>query len=169
MHSVVIASDKTFVYFWNVSHSFPSQCFNDSSTYTQGIDSTHQHERAMAQRIHKDFAKLFKAPPPDCILETGDDEGESTEEGTGADALSLSSVTFVLLGPEATAYHGGAWRVRLRVPATYPRAAPAAHFLTRIFHPNVRPDTGEVCVDTLKRDWRADLDLTQVILVSTEY
>ena len=27
------------------------------------------------------------------------------------------------------------------------------YFLTKIFHPNVAFDTGEICVNTLKRDW----------------
>lgn len=33
-------------------------------------------------------------------------------------------------------------------------SAPKGYFLTKIFHPNVAPSTGEICVNTLKRDWQ---------------
>ncbi|VVT50911.1 uncharacterized protein SAPINGB_P002921 [Magnusiomyces paraingens] len=131
----------------------------------------------MAQRIHKDLAKLFKAPPPDCILDTEDDDDDSSladpepsiglalpGRSTGLGMSSLSTISFYLLGPESTAFYGGAWRVKLKIPSEYPRKAPAAYFVTKIFHPNVQPSTGEVCVDTLKRDWRPDVDLAQIIL-----
>lgn len=112
----------------------------------------------MANRMHKDLAKLYKAPPPDCILDTGDDDSDGLS--------SLAALTFYLLGPESTAFHGGAWKVRLVIPNDYPRSAPKAFFVTKIFHPNVQPSTGEICVDTLKRDWSQDVDLIHIILVS---
>lgn len=165
----------------------------------------------ISNRIHKDLAKLFKKPPPDCILDTGDEDEDnslSTDHGTSSSSSSavgsgsltsistptvtgagtgtgsihstavsgvspaagdsslLSTVTFYLLGPESTAYYGGAWKVKLKIPQDYPRQAPKAFFVTKIFHPNVQPSTGEVCVDTLKRDWSSDVDLSHIILVS---
>jgi ubiquitin-conjugating enzyme E2 S len=38
-------------------------------------------------------------------------------------------------------------------------------FLTKIFHPNVSK-TGEVCVNTLKKDWKKELGISHVLLVS---
>ena len=37
-------------------------------------------------------------------------------------------------------------------------------FLTKIFHPNVSK-TGEICVNTLKKDWKADLGLKHIFIV----
>ena len=37
--------------------------------------------------------------------------------------------------------------------------------MTKIFHPNVASN-GEICVNTLKKDWKADLGIKQVLLVS---
>ena len=34
----------------------------------------------------------------------------------------------------------------------FPQNPPTAFFLTKIFHPNVSP-SGDICVNTLKRDW----------------
>lgn len=40
----------------------------------------------------------------------------------------------------------------------------AGYFITKIFHPNVSK-TGEICVNVLKRDWKADLGLRHVLVI----
>ena len=40
----------------------------------------------------------------------------------------------------------------------YPSAPPKGYFLTKIFHPNVSLG-GDICVNTLKRDWTPDTTL----------
>lgn len=69
------------------------------------------------------------------------------------DEADIFNWTATLKGPEDTPYAGGTFRVRLRVPDTYPLAAPTATFATRVFHPNVHFKTGEVCLDILKNAW----------------
>lgn len=39
------------------------------------------------------------------------------------------------------------------------------YFVTKIFHPNVAPN-GEICVNTLKKDWKSTLGIAHVLLVS---
>lgn len=39
------------------------------------------------------------------------------------------------------------------------------YFVTRIFHPNIAKN-GEICVNTLKKDWKPTLGLRHVLLVS---
>ena len=55
-------------------------------------------------------------------------------------------------GPEGTPYECGIFRVRLFIPNEFPQIAPKGFFVTKIFHPNVS-EKGEICVNTLKRDW----------------
>ena len=38
-------------------------------------------------------------------------------------------------------------------------------FITKIFHPNVAKN-GEICVNTLKKDWKPDLGIKHILLVS---
>ena len=38
------------------------------------------------------------------------------------------------------------------------------YFTTKIFHPNVASN-GEICVNTLKKDWKAELGIAHVLLV----
>ena len=52
-----------------------------------------------------------------------------------------------------TAYEGGIFRCKLVIESGFPQSAPKGFFLTKIFHPNVAQNTGEICVNTLKRDW----------------
>lgn len=35
----------------------------------------------------------------------------------------------------------------------FPANPPKGYFLTKIFHPNVASPSGDICVNTLKRDW----------------
>jgi ubiquitin-conjugating enzyme E2 S len=41
------------------------------------------------------------------------------------------------------------------------------YFLTKIFHPNISTN-GEICVNTLKKDWNPSLGLRHVLIVSQE-
>lgn len=51
----------------------------------------------------------------------------------------------------------------LTIPATYPVAAPSVRFVTRIVHPNVQWETGEVCLDVLGARWTPVLGVVGVL------
>lgn len=72
------------------------------------------------------------------------------------DDKDMTSVEAIIDGPAETPYHGGKFRVRLTIGQDFPQSPPKGYFLTRIFHPNVS-DRGEICVNTLKKDWKSDL------------
>mgnify|MGYP002374098332 CR=1 FL=1 len=61
-----------------------------------------------------------------------------------------------------TAYEGGIFRCKLVIDTEFPQKPPkgifslsffSGYFLTKIFHPNVAQPSGEICVNTLKKDW----------------
>lgn len=54
--------------------------------------------------------------------------------------------------------------MKLKLGSDYPQAPPKGFFLTKIFHPNVS-NKGEICVNTLKKDWKPDLGIGQLLLV----
>lgn len=64
-----------------------------------------------------------------------------------------------------TPYSGGAFRIKLILGKDFPSAPPKGYFLTKIFHPNVSRN-GEICVNTLKKDWKYDLGIKHILLVS---
>jgi ubiquitin-conjugating enzyme E2 S len=64
-----------------------------------------------------------------------------------------------IFGPVDTPYEGGVFRCKLMIEADFPNNPPkgtfitnVGYFLTKIFHPNVS-EKGEICVNTLKKDW----------------
>lgn len=59
----------------------------------------------------------------------------------------------VLKGPDGTSYSGGHFHVDVVIPSSYPLTAPSFKFTTVLFHPNVHPKTGEICIDILKAAW----------------
>lgn len=75
----------------------------------------------------------------------------------------VTDIQALIEGPAGTPYSGGAFRVKLSLSKEFPQQPPKAYFLTKIFHPNVASN-GEICVNTLKRDWQPDLGLKHILL-----
>mmetsp|Transcript_21484 Transcript_21484/g.53317 ORF Transcript_21484/g.53317 Transcript_21484/m.53317 type:complete len:206 (+) Transcript_21484:188-805(+) len=68
-------------------------------------------------------------------------------------------------GPVDTPFQGGVFKLKLVLPANYPQTAPKGFFVTTIFHPNVRQPSGEICVNTLQKDWQPTHGLRHVLMV----
>ena len=73
-------------------------------------------------------------------------------------------MVFLLIIPEGTPFVGGSFRLRLVLSEEYPNVPPRGFFLTKIFHPNVA-ENGDICVNTLKKDWTTDLTIKHVFQV----
>ncbi|KAF9664482.1 hypothetical protein SADUNF_Sadunf16G0023400 [Salix dunnii] len=65
-----------------------------------------------------------------------------------------------------TPYENGVFRMKLLLSHDFPHSPPKGYFLTRIFHPNIASN-GEICVNTLKKDWNPSLGLRHVLTVSS--
>jgi ubiquitin-conjugating enzyme E2 S len=70
-------------------------------------------------------------------------------------------MTFVV---DNTPYENGYFKIRLVLTEGFPNNPPKGFFSTKIFHPNVSA-SGEICVNTLKKDWKADVGIAQILLV----
>lgn len=76
----------------------------------------------------------------------------------------VSEIYAVISGPEETPYYGGNFKLKLVLSEDYPNSPPRGFFITRIFHPNVA-GTGDICVNTLKKDWTPEVTLKHVLQV----
>ncbi|KAE8722034.1 Ubiquitin-conjugating enzyme E2 S [Hibiscus syriacus] len=54
--------------------------------------------------------------------------------------------------------------MKLLLSHDFPHSPPKDYFLTKIFHPNIATN-GEICVNTLKKDWNQSLGLRHVLIV----
>jgi ubiquitin-conjugating enzyme E2 S len=70
-----------------------------------------------------------------------------------------------LEGPQETPYEGKSFLLRFTFGAEFPATPPTAHFLTKVYHPNICISTGAVCVNTLKRDWQSSHTLKHCLAV----
>jgi peroxin-4 len=68
----------------------------------------------------------------------------------------------ILKGPPDTPYSEGAFLVNIDVPTEYPIAAPKCKFITKVFHPNIHFETGEICFELLKDKWSPQWTLESV-------
>ena len=66
--------------------------------------------------------------------------------------MDLTEIQAEIIGPVKTPYEGGIFRLKLMLPFDFPNHPPKGFFITKIFHPNVSKK-GEICVNTLKKDW----------------
>ena len=48
-------------------------------------------------------------------------------------------------GPAGTPYEGGKFTVSIDFSDNYPFKCPKVQFVTKVYHPNVKTDTGEIC------------------------
>lgn len=100
------------------------------------------------KRIQKEYEDLTKNPP-DGVVVTSDNIFESWN-------VTLS-------GPSETAYDGGQFNVKINFVENYPFKAPKAQFTTKIYHPNIKKDTGEICKDIYEESWVPTKTIKQVI------
>ena len=61
--------------------------------------------------------------------------------------------TAIVKGPPGSFYEGYKFELLIDCPFEYPMIPPKIKFKTKIFHPNVLFDTGEICLDILKKEW----------------
>jgi ubiquitin-conjugating enzyme E2 S len=66
--------------------------------------------------------------------------------------LNICDIQCDIEGPVQTPFHEGLFRVRLEFPVDFPNSPPKGYFLTKIYHPNIA-ENGEICVNSLKKDW----------------
>ena len=66
-------------------------------------------------------------------------------------------------GPPESAFSEGWFKLKFDIGANYPHNPPKVKFLTRVFHPNVHFETGEICLEVLKPEhWNAQWTLESV-------
>ena len=76
---------------------------------------------------------------------------------------SLVNWNAIVIGPQDTPYEGGKFVVNIDFSDNYPFKAPKIHFKTKIFHPNIKQDTGEICAQAIENNWVPTLNARFVI------
>ncbi|KAH0861540.1 hypothetical protein HID58_089801 [Brassica napus] len=98
----------------------------------------------------KKFKNVDESPPDGIKVVVNDED--------------FSQICADIEGPVGTPYENGLFRMKLALSHDFPHSPPKGYFMTKIFHPNVASN-GEICVNTLKKDWNPSLGLRHVLSV----
>lgn len=120
--------------------------------------------------VVKEMQDLVSNPPEGIKVQINDEDVTDIQAYIDGPAgnwlISEVRLFFYCIAFVGTPYMGGIFRVKLTLGKGFPVEPPKAYFLTKIFHPNVAPN-GEICVNTLKKDWKSDLGIKHILLVSS--
>lgn len=102
------------------------------------------------KQLARELKNLNETPPEGIKVGVNDDD--------------FSTIYADIDGPAGTPYENGVFSMKLILSRDFPHSPPKGYFLTKIFHPNIASN-GEICVNTLKRDWNPSLGLRHVLVV----
>lgn len=97
----------------------------------------------------RDFRRLKNEPP------------HGVDGSPNPDNIMVWSA--VIFGPEDTCWDGGTFKLKLEFEEDYPNKAPKVLFVCPMFHPNVYPKDGVVCLDILQKNWSPIYDVSAVL------
>uniref|UniRef100_T1IXY3 Ubiquitin-conjugating enzyme E2 S n=1 Tax=Strigamia maritima TaxID=126957 RepID=T1IXY3_STRMM len=101
------------------------------------------------RQVSKELCEMVNDPPEGIKVFMNDED--------------ITDIQAAIEGPSGTPYTGGVFRVKLVLGKDFPSSPPKGYFVTKIFHPNVARN-GEICVNTLKKDWKSDLGIKHILL-----
>ena len=94
---------------------------------------------------------LKRKPIPGCSVEVEED--------------NILSWRITLDGPPSTPYANGTFHLAFTFTEQYPFKAPSIKFITKIHHPNVKKETGEICNAIIADDWGPTLNVKHCVAV----
>jgi ubiquitin-conjugating enzyme E2 I len=69
-------------------------------------------------------------------------------------------------GKKGTEWEGGLYKLTMQFPEDYPAKPPKVQFQPVLYHPNIFPRTGTVCLSILseEKDWKAAINVRQILI-----
>ena len=68
-------------------------------------------------------------------------------------------------GAKGTPFEGGYFHFKINIPENYPFEPPEVKMVTKVYHPNINYESGNICVNILKKDnWTSTNSIQSVLL-----
>lgn len=106
--------------------------------------------KAIQNRLKNELAKLTEKPVSgsQIALENEND---------------IRTWLVIIKGPANSPYENGNFKLRFIFPENYPFKAPEVKFLTTVYHPNIKLDSGEICLDVFTSSWAPTQKVSEIL------
>ena len=78
------------------------------------------------------------------------------------EAEKYVTIYVTIKGPPDSLYAGGVYTLCCVLPDEFPMKSPSVAFKTKIWHPNIEPRSGSICLDVLRDAWSPLISLRDV-------
>ena len=115
----------------------------------------------MANRAHKRLSKE---------MTEFNNSDLATKDGVKLDLVNddITNWNVHIPGPAGSPYDGGRFTVNIDFRDNYPFKCPKLQFVTKIYHPNIKTETGEICAEAIKNSWVPTLNADFIIKMLRE-
>ncbi len=106
--------------------------------------------KAIQNRLKKELNDLINNPVCDSqvVLENDDD---------------IRNWLVIMKGPADSPYSEGNFKLKFVFPENYPFKPPEVKFITTIYHPNIKLDNGEICLDVFTSSWLPTQKISEIL------
>lgn len=77
--------------------------------------------------------------------------------------LNLFEWDCTIPGKKLTPWEGGKYKLKIRFKSNHPECPPYCAFTPPIFHPNVRFDSGYICLSIFNSEWHRTITLKNIL------
>mmetsp|Transcript_22759 Transcript_22759/g.23695 ORF Transcript_22759/g.23695 Transcript_22759/m.23695 type:complete len:154 (+) Transcript_22759:41-502(+) len=106
--------------------------------------------KAIATRLKKELNNLTIQPICDStVVLDGDND--------------IRNWVIILKGPPESPYSEGTFKIKFAFPDNYPFKPPEVKFITTVYHPNVKLDSGEICLDVFNSSWLPTQNTSEIL------
>jgi ubiquitin-protein ligase len=81
------------------------------------------------------------------------------------DEINFLKIKIGINGPKGSFYENGIFQINFFISEGYPNKKPSVKFLTKIFHPNISFDSGDLDDEIIEKMWKPSLSIKKFLLI----